>query len=62
MSEARYRIVFRIDDRLVTRDVLLDSDEPIADIMTWLDEEYDYRPKLKKVFLLRDDGVEEQIY
>ncbi|HJS80798.1 MAG TPA: hypothetical protein VJ748_09260 [Vitreimonas sp.] len=41
---------------------MLDSTQPVIDILNWPEDEYDFRAKLKKVFVPRDDGVEEQIY
>ena len=62
MSERKYRLTILIDGTQTTRDVMLDSPQPVIDILNWLEDECDFRAKLKKVFVLRDDGVEEQIY
>jgi hypothetical protein len=62
MSAARYRLHLEIRGKLVVREVMLKSAEPTNDILNSLDGEYEFRANLKKVYLLRADGVEEQIY
>ena len=62
MSERKYRLIMLINGTQTTRDVMLDSTQPVIDILNWPEDEYDFRAKLKKVFVPRDDGVEEQIY
>ena len=62
MREERYRIVLRVDANNVDREIMLESGQRIIDILNWLEDEYDFSAKLKKVFLCRADGVEDQIY
>lgn len=61
MSEARYRLHLNVRGKDVQREIMLESDQPVIDILNWLEDEYEFRANLKKVYLLRDDGAEEQI-
>lgn len=61
MTERRYRVIFSVKGQLLMREVTLESDKPTHDIHYWLEEEYEFRANLKKIYWLRDDGVAEQI-
>lgn len=61
MSKRRYRVIFTVKGERLTREIMLDSEKPTHDIHYWLEREYEFRANLKKVYWLRDDGVEEQI-
>jgi hypothetical protein len=62
MREARYRLHMTVRGDVVVRDIVLNSEKPIIDILNWVEDEYEFKATLKKVYLLRDDGVEEQVY
>ncbi|HYD88661.1 MAG TPA: hypothetical protein VEA80_14395 [Vitreimonas sp.] len=62
MTETRYRLHLSVRGETIVREIVLDSSEPTKDILNWLEDEYAFHANLKKVYLLRADGVEEQIY
>ena len=62
MTEARYRLHLKVRDKPMMREVMLDSEQPVIDILNWLEDEYDFHANLKRMYLIRDDGVEEQLY
>ncbi len=62
MTASRYRLILVVRNQPVTRDIMLESDNPVVDILNWLEDEYEFRANLRKVYLVRNDGVEEQIY
>lgn len=61
MSELRYRVTFTFKGELLAREIAIESDRPAHDIHSWLEGEYEFRASLKKIYWLREDGVEEQI-
>ena len=62
MTEARYRLHLNVRGEPIVREIMLASPEPIKDTLNWLEDEYDFTANLLKIYLLREDGVEEQIY
>lgn len=62
MKESRYRLRIKIGVLTTQRDIMLASNQPVIDILNWLEDEYDFRARLKKAYLVRDDGSEEQVY
>ena len=61
MSERRYRVVFTVNGKLWTHEIMLESEKPTHDVHYWLEQEYEFRANLKKIYWLREDGVAEQI-
>lgn len=61
MTDARYRLHLIVRGKALQQEITLDSEDPIVDILNWLEDVYEFKANLKKVYLLRDDGVEEQI-
>jgi hypothetical protein len=45
----------------IEREVVLASERPVEDILNWLEDEYDFHAFPKKIYVVRDDGAEEQI-
>ena len=62
MTEARYRLHLSVRGNAISRDVMLDSEQPIVDVLNWLEDEYEFHANLKKIYLIHEDGVEEQLY
>jgi hypothetical protein len=62
MTEKRYKLFMNVRGQKVVRELTLKTDEPVVYILNWLEDEYEFSASLKKVYWLRDDGIEEQIY
>jgi hypothetical protein len=62
MTAQRYRLHFNLRGAAVERELMLDSQTPVVDLLNWLGDEYEERAKMKKIFVLHLDGSEEQIY
>ena len=62
MTEARDRLHLKVRDKPIMREVMLDSEQPVVGILKLARGRVRFRANLKRMYLIRDDGVEEQPY
>jgi len=62
MIRHRYHLFLKQGDSEFGREIELSTDEPIKHLINWVADQYEFKAIVKKIWWLRDDGAEEQIY